>query len=349
MTLSDIQQSFYTRSFNPEVIGDWLIGISLIIAALVVFLGIRAIRARRIRYSPHGIITDPQMIRNIIRTAFDQRRPFEVQVASQTGQRRPTLRCAPEYLAQTNLTLEINGLKSLSNRWLGRSVHVFFRISLHKEFTYYTFSSTIDGIFLPRQGVCHITLTMPQRLENRQKRSFLRMTPPPEFLMGAALWYGETLPQPQSMDDISLWPAPKQLFIPDKARQFEILDLSAGGVRLGVPARILYKNALQFKVSEVCVLLIDLFDPEHSKRLRFWLQCRIQNVWIEHPSGDARLGMQFRSWGRPRDGQEHGENAGGIEWLRLSASNEVEPLGNWIMRRHLEIFREHPADGSKQA
>jgi hypothetical protein len=33
-----------------------------------------------------------------------------------------------------------------------------------------------------------------------------------------------------------------------------------------------------------------------------------------------------------------------MEWLRLPSSNEVEPIGNWIMRRHLEIFRDLPPD-----
>lgn len=345
MTLSDIQQSFYARTFNLESISNWIFGLATIVCLILLFLGIKAFIARRVRYQPHGTVTEPQVVSKIIRTAFDQRRPFEVQIATDSGERRPTLRCAPEYLGKTSLTLEINGLKSLSNKWLGRAIHVFFRVQDPKgAFTYYTFPSTIDGIFLPREGVCHITLPMPEQLENRQKRSFLRMEPPSELLMGAALWYGENMPTPEKLDDIGKWASPTLLLLPGKSRQFEIMDLSAGGVRLGIPSRVLRIEQLQFKMGEQLVMLVDLFDPEQSRRIRFWVQCRIQNVWLEHPSGDARLGMQFQAWAKPKETTEYGEYAGGIEWLRLSGSNEVEILGNWIMRRHLELFRELPQD-----
>ncbi len=343
MTLSDIQQSFYSRAFDLQAVETWLLGLSIVVAAMVVYLIVRAIRSRRIRYFPHGSITDTRMIQQILRQAFDQRRPFEVQVQADSGQRRPTLRCSPEYMSQNSFTVEISGLKSLSEKWLGRSISVFFRILLDKEYTYYTFASRIESIHHPRQGICHITLPMPTSLENRQKRSFLRMAPPPEFLMGAALWHGDNLPTPEKLSDVTLWPRPQLLHIPDRMVQFQILDLSAGGIRLSVPSKTMRSLELQFNSLDPFMLMLDLFDPENSKRLRFWMQCRAQNVWVDHNSRDVHMGLQFQSWARPREGAEVTKQ-GGVEWLRLSSSHEVEPIGNWIMRRHLELFRDAPDD-----
>ena len=343
MTLSDIQQSFYSRAFDIKSVESWLLGLTVAVVAIMLYLAYKAIQARRIRYFPHGSITDARMIQRIIRQAFDQRRPFEVQVQTDAGQRRPTLRCSPEYIGQNSFTVEISGLKTLSEKWLGRSIAVFFRIQIDGEFTYYTFASRIDGIHHPQQGVCHITLPMPSSLENRQKRSFLRMAPPPEFLIGAALWHGDNLPPPEKLGDVTLWPRPQLLHIPERMVQFQVLDLSAGGIRLSVASKVMRGLQLHFNASDQFILMLDLFDPETSKRLRFWMQCRAQNVWVEHGSRDAHMGLQFQSWARPREGTESAK-PGGVEWLRLSSAHEVEPIGNWIMRRHLELFRDTPDD-----
>jgi hypothetical protein len=343
MTLSDIKQSFYTRSFDIAGIENWLSGLALICVLLVAFILYRAIKARRVRYNPYGRIGDAKLIREIMQTAFDQRRPFEVQMWMEAGQRRPTLRCSPKYLGQDNFTIEINGLKSLSDRWIGRQVAVFFRIMSGKDFTYYTFTSCIDGIHMPGQDTCHVTLPMPERLENRQKRSFLRITPPKEFFMGGALWHGANMPPPEKLGEISAWPRPRLLCIPDRLEQFRVLDLSAGGARLRISQEVALAHSLHANSVEQVILMLDLFDPEQRRRLRFWLRCRVQRVWIEHASRDIYMGLQCLAWARPKE-RPHRHSPAGIEWLRLSGANEVEPLGNWVMRRHLELFREHPPE-----
>ena len=343
-TLSSIQESFFSRTFNIDAVSEWLWGVAVIAVILTAIILVRAFLARRVRYNPFGTITEGRAIRTIMRAAFDQRRPFEVQFQTEAGQKRPTLRCAPEYLGKDSLTLEVSGLKSLSDKWINRPVVVFFRILLAKEFTYYTFSSHVSGIHMPRQGICHIPLPIPDSLENRQKRSFLRISPPREFLLGAAIWQGETLPSPGKMNEITAWPRPKLLLIPDRVEQFQVLDISAGGARISIAHSVARLLKLHFNAAEHLMIMLDLFDPEQNRRLRFWMECRVQNAWVEHSSRDLHIGIQFLSWARPRESADYEDTGGGIEWLRLSSSNEVEALGNWIMRRHLELFRENPFD-----
>lgn len=338
MTLTDIQQSFYTRSFDAASIRWWLVGLGAVILCLIAFQLAKILRAGRVKYSPHGSIADPKMIRNIIRAAYDQRRPFEVQVQTEPGRRRPFLRCAPEHFSSDSLTFEVSGLKTLSDHWLNRPVTVFFRILVGKELTYYTFLSRISGITLPAPDICHITLSLPTRLENRQKRSFLRITPPLEFFPGAAIWYGDHFPKSEALSDITVWPRPRLFFLPERLEQFSLIDLSAGGARIRVPGQVVKNFQLQFNTAQRLILMLDLFDPDQKKRFRYWLECRVQNVRAEHGNRDVHLGVQFLSWARAREIAAP-EHAACIDWLKLSSSNEVEPVGNWIMHRHLEMFR----------
>ncbi len=340
MTLSEIQQSFYSRTFDIEAISNLLAGVAIIAVLIIAYLIFTTIRGRRIRYKPHGSVTDEKQIWEIFHKAFEQRRPFEVQIQADAGRRRPTIRCSPEYMGQHSLTVEINGLHKLSDRWLNRAVMVFFRVRIGKLFTYYTFASRIGSIHMPRQGVCHITLPLPSSLENRQKRAFLRITPPHDLILGAALWSGKNMPEPELLTEITNWPQPTLLFLPNQIQQVHLLDISAGGIRLSIANPVVRGHNLEFFLTEQLIIMLDLFAPEQDKRLRFWLLCRIQNIWREYASRDIHIGLQFKAWGRPKEVADYGEQAGGIEWLRLSPSLEVEPMGNWIMRRHLELFRE---------
>ncbi len=345
MTLSEFQHSLTTRSFDVEFITLSLAGLGTVCAAIAAVILVRSLLARRVRYTPHGSVTDPRIIRQTFRLAFDQRRPFEIQVQTDGNERRPTLRCAPDSLGADVLVVEINGIRSLSSKWLGKALTVYFRVNVDGKFIYYTFSSHIASITAPRPGVCHITLPMPSTLDNRQKRSFLRMAPPLEYLPGAAVWHAESMPAPENYSDLAKWPPPLLLLLPGQSDHFNILDLSAGGCRLFFPGETLRRFGLEFTNIEQIILMLDLLDPESGKHLRFWLLCRIQSAWPSEKGRGVNVGMQFAAWGKPRE-TILPESPGAIEWLRLSSAREVESIGNWIMRRHLEMFRDIPAEAS---
>jgi hypothetical protein len=347
MTLTDVQHFFSLPPLNAEGIRIWLwtIGISCL-TILVVFI-IKTVIAYRTRRRPGGFIDDDRTVRSVLHTAFDQRATFEVQVKTASGQRRPTLNCIPDRIAPSYISLELNGLKNLSDRWIGRALTVFFRVTVtrngKKEIVFYTFSSAISGIKQQAPGICRIALPFPHSLENKQKRAFLRISPPPSCLMGSAIWHNESMPMPDRLHDISLWPAPSLLYLPCIAEQFVIVDLSAGGARIGLSASIMNERHMQFNAIEQLILMVDLLDPENGERLRLWLHSRIQSVWVDHTSRMTNLGLQCLAWARPRPREQAipGE-PGSLEWLRVSLASEIEPLGKWIMRRHIELFRDHP-------
>ena len=111
-----------------------------------------------------------------------------------------------------------------------------------------------------------------------------------------------------------------------------------------IPHDVARSFGLHFSAVENVIVLLDLFDPENGKRLRWWMRCRIQSVWVDLPRRDIHLGLQFQAWAKPREARSDADTGGELEWLRMSSSSEVEPIGNWIMRRHLEMFRDIPGN-----
>ncbi len=344
--LEQIRDSIFGRNFPFAEYGLLLGMVALVFLIALVFGIIALVQMRRARYYPHGHVVDPAEIRDIVREAFDQRRPFEIQLqAEDQNARRPTLRCAPQSMGGGTITLDLgSGVKMLSDSWIGKKINVYFRVGIHREFIYYTFASQIRDFHSHPTENSSIDITFPAMLDNRQKRAFLRMLPPADLVLGMALWHSWTMPTPEKIHDLVLWPRPLLLLVPGRMEQFKLLDLSAGGLRLAIPAAIMAQHELEFSSIDSMIVMLDLYDPEQEKRLRFWMQCRVQNTWSEGAGRATNVGAQFRSWARPKDGVTSAEGASILEWLRLSSSFEVEPIGNWVMRRHLEIYRDIPAD-----
>ncbi len=340
--LQQIQSHFVNRAFDVTSATPWLLAVGFLCVVLITFFVVKLIRDRNRRYAPLDRVTDAGQVRAILRDSFEQRRPFEIQVAAENFTRRPTIRCSPDAIGTDTISLELTGIQSLSDNWLGRVVSVYFRTKIKGQFIYYTFPSSIKGIYIPKQGLCVISLEFPQYLDNRQKRSFLRISPPVEYLLGAALWPETSMPEPEKLGNLALWPRPKLLILPGTAEQFTIMDISAGGARLHIPYSAISEHGLEFSTVSQVMFMLDLQDTQQGKQLRLWLLCRIQSVWQEGASKNIQIGLQFLSWARPRAAADQTLQGSALEWLRLSSSNEVEPLGNWIMRRHLELFRELP-------
>jgi hypothetical protein len=181
-------------------------------------------------------------------------------------------------------------------------------------------------------------------METKQKRAALRIPPPKEFLIESAIWCGKTMPQGEQFHDITTWLAPKLLLRPGNKEQFQFMDISANGARIHIPGTVFRTLDLHFSANEQLLLALDLLDPEYNKGLRFWMQCLVQSAWVNRATRIMDVGLQFSSWARLRKnvpGNPPKTDPAAIEWLHLPSANGIETLGNWIMRRHLELFRKN--------
>jgi hypothetical protein len=315
----------------------------MISAAVIFIFGIialvRNLFLRRQVFIPAGWIAAPRVVRGLLNNAIVQRSTFEVQFTDKAQSGHPIIRCTPDSFGQDDLSLQVYGISGIAGGWIGREIACYFRINIKDQSVYYTFNTGIIGAENKERGLTLLWVKMPERMQNRQKRAFLRLSPPPELLLGSAVWFGPNLPADDNLDSMNNWVKPNLALLPNRAPQFYIKDLSAGGLRLRIPNSAgpeAENSGYNFSVSESIIVLLDLHDPDSDRKIRFWLKCRIQNVLGDFKGQNIELGMQINAWAVPR------ERGPALEWLRLTSDNEVAPLGNWIVRRHMEQFRANP-------
>ena len=334
-SLHGIQESLGVTSTHTDITRILLvIGVIMLLGAIVGLW--RYYREHTRKLTPLGWIDSQKQIRHIIGSAVRHRSTFELQFPHRGVQRRPILRCAPDDITSSGLVLEANGIKNVARNWTDRLVNCYFKINVKGQHIYYAFSTTIKQVEIKTRGRCSLTLYMPERLENRQKRAFLRIIPPEEYLLGAAFWVGRHMPQLENLPQMQKWPKPAMVMLPGKKEQFSISDISAGGARISIPRKEMLEADLELGVAEQAVLIVDLLNPDTRARMRFWLHCRVQNFAAQYDTHNIEAGLQFLAWASPSEDQTE------LEWFKIGRSLEVDLLGNWIIRRHLELFRDNP-------
>ena len=334
-TLRDVKWYFFDRQFYLDEVSGMVMAIAALVFLLICGLVYTAVKNRRKPYVPQDWITNAKDIYDTIQTAFDQRAHFALHFNPGKSAKRPALQCVGDRIDHNYMILEVLGLKSLSKRWVGREFEGFFQLLEKGQPRYLAFFGVIENIFA-QDTCCFLRTLLPYKLETRQKRSYLRIVPPEEYMLGAAIWCGDAFPTPDQRLRIASWQKPTLVLLPAVLHQFSIRDISAGGMRVHIDAGQIPVDHTVFNANREIMLMLDLWDPDKQQRLRCWMESRVQNPVVDIKSGGLNLGIQFRSWARPKD--DEGDND--LEWLRLSSSGEIESLGNWIMRRHLEFFRE---------
>ena len=331
--LEEIQRHFLGRSFTLGVADETLFMAGGIAGVLVLGMLIAYLRPKK-PYVPLDWVTDPVAIHNLLLHALNLRAKFELQFSSEDNSRRPALRCSGVDVEGNELVLEASGLTTFSEQWAGKSIDCFFMTTEREGNAFYVFSAIIATIRVTGD-LCRIRLKLPERIELRQKRSCLRITPPNEYMLGAAIWRGLDMPEDDIRSDIARWAKPSLALLPSFREDFSVHDISSGGIRLRLPRHILAHEMEYIHISTQFILMLDLWDPDKVARARYWMLCRMQSPALDFETKGMDIGVQFLSWAKPKD-------AGSSEllWLRSGSSGEVEPLGNWIMRRHLEYFRE---------
>lgn len=335
-SLALIQENL-SSSINPNDVTRIALIVAIIVLLAALFALWRYYRDPSRNMTPLGWIDSPKQIQQILHNAVRYRSTFELQFPHRGVQRRPILTCTPDNLAASGLILEAEGIKNIARNWTDRPVNCYFKVNIKGQHIYYAFSTRIRRVEIKPRGRCAMTLYMPERMENRQKRAFLRITPPKEYMLGAAMWMGRHMPALEDLPHMERWTKPALVLLPGKdKKQFEVSDISAGGARLTIPRQEMLLAELEIGIAENLVLILDLLNPDDRSRIRFWLHARVQNFAAQYDTHNIEAGVQFLAWASPKEDQTE------LEWFKVNRSLEVDLLGNWIIRRHLELFRDHP-------
>ena len=86
-------------------------------------------------------------------------------------------------------------------------------------------------------------------------------------------------------------------------------------------------------MGERYLVLLKLLNPEDQTTDKLWCMSRVQNRFEDFETRTLELGLRFLAVGTPTDDEEPWMN-----WDKVGADG-IQGLGNWIQRRHLELFR----------
>ncbi|NCC26307.1 MAG: PilZ domain-containing protein [Deltaproteobacteria bacterium] len=279
-----------------------------------------------------GRIVDPGEMNDILSTAMNLRSRIEMAFYSRSGGRRHVY-CSLAGLTETALRLELPANVRPDDRWIGRQVTCYFKIQLTKQNpVFYTFSTEVlttptSGIGLPL-----VDLARPMAIDLGQKRRHLRIDPPTRLIQGIMLW-----PVKQRADyglegDVNAWPQPLAKSKPGTA-DIVIKDISAGGIHLEFDRHVL--QAWNPGKGTDCFIRLALTVPSQTKPLVFFLVGRVVNVFDDVQGGVLSTGIQFTHQGRRPDPERPV-----LAWSEVSSEDGLGELGNWVLRRHLELYRE---------
>ncbi len=328
--LQTVIDSFSGTGFSSEGLDFilWTLGIALGLFVLSHYLN----RYRRARAKDSGDwISKPENILEIFQQALRERSRFEVSFASGNLRRRTT-HCALIDVSNDVMVLEPPLNTAFSSKMEGREMRAFFGISSAKspnEHIYYTSVSQLLEVERISPDLVHLKLKLPLRLSVSQKRDHLRLSPPLKYLGEVAMWPDnaecrirfESLAL-NGVDELT------------DSIKYRIINLSAGGMSLEVVypsrTRLISETA---GVGEECFLFFNLLRPESDIQEDYFFTARVRHRL--ELGMTVKLGLKFLQRVYP-DPLEEGK----LHW-EIVGPDGVSDLADWVMLRHLELFREH--------
>ena len=332
--LDNISRGFQFGRHDLQNAPTLVATLAIIIVALTSIIIVMHIRQHRRRYVPQDLVKEPSQILDLLRDTVDQRSRFELLLSGRGGV-LPAY-CSPIKVTNNTFTLECDSLKDFSGNLDGREVTAFFRVTENKQQLGFGFTTTITAM-RPLNQNWIIELNLPTLIDRRQKRGYLRVNPPKEYVQGIAVWNDPTDETGHIPKDVREWGKPLMAYIPSKLSQVQLNNISAGGMRLTVPLQSYKDMGLEFNLSNRFAVLLELKEVgETDQRLRFWTLCRIQNYYTDFTTQGVEIGLQFMFHAKPQEA----EQPTFLYWTQLPEGGEIEAIGNWSMLYHLEAFRE---------
>lgn len=328
------------RGFGGSGLGETgklilIIVLALLVILLALITAFNVIRNKLLaRDIPSGWILGRTEIKAILDKAVRSRATMEMRFLPSDRSRKSTY-CAPMDLTAESLVLEMTAAGSVGRAWIDRPVECFFRLR-HKrdQYLHYAFTSTIVGIRKTEQDIALLSLELPRKVELHQKRAFLRVDPPQQYLLGLALWPEPTARHPDTRANIKRWGKPSLIMDPGRGdNPVSIINLSAGGIRLFCRHLQIKRTDVTFAIAGRFLLMLDIYDPELAKKRRYWFACRVQNLYEDFETRNQEVGLQFTEVGWLQEGDDRL-----LEWRPVEDAG-VESLAAWVMKRHLELYR----------
>ena len=339
---ADVQRTFAGHGTTPELLANLLTLAFLLGAAIVLgCLFSRWIAKRRVDPFASTWITGRENIQGLLDLALGQRVRFDLLLINKKGRRR-FIACALVSCGPDGATLELSEVVHLPQECLGQTVDIFFRLTTEEPElpAFLSFKAEITGLATSDHDSTLFTVDLPDRMELRQKRSRLRISPPFKLVKRLALW-------PEHLDEegaLSVnpkdWGKPLLYLDPKNLRAVRILDISGGGMRIECQQAAASSANLDLSRPERLLggnFFIDLrlHDPRTSSLLHLLLHAKVKSATVNNAKQLLVMGLSFTA--------EAGNNPdlpGMVVWRHLQGDASVEGIDNWVFKRHLDLHRE---------
>ncbi|MEW5772631.1 MAG: hypothetical protein AB1916_03830 [Thermodesulfobacteriota bacterium] len=334
--LQSIQEKFNLGGTEESLhIVAWTLAVALVLAGTGILVNQLVIR-RRYRLVPSNWITRKEDIRNVFELAVTQRSKIELGF-TRRDKARQTTACVLSDLTAENLLLDLSDFIEVHHGWIGRTFECFFRIQTGKtpgQMNFYTFNAEVVGVKKLADGSTQLTLGMPDHVVLQQKRIHMRLEPPTQYVLGLALWPQQLDDKARPVTNVRVWGRPPLVMVPGKTGgALRLVNVSASGLRVEVAYEARKEAGLELEIGQYLNLLLTLHEPQTKAVLKHWLIARVQNRYEDFSSKELEVGVRIVGVGKRQAGSAE------IAW-RKAPEDGLPELENWVVRRHLEIFRE---------
>jgi hypothetical protein len=158
---------------------------------------------------------------------------------------------------------------------------------------------------------------------HNQRRYNVRIPVSKRDIGNFRMWYGKLAGSPGDLHD----PQRKMQWLPIPHEEVEIMDISAGGMHLGIASA---SSTLESLARRELLLLNGEFDVKGKNLPPLAIVGSIIRLLREDNHAWARLGVQFRRWAMVRKGE--------LNWLPLGEQDGIAPLGSWVFQNILSRY-----------
>ncbi|EKO38305.1 MAG: PilZ domain-containing protein [Solidesulfovibrio magneticus str. Maddingley MBC34] len=273
-------------------------------------------------------MTSPAAPRRLLEEAMAQRSRCHLTLPENVVGLK-NLDCAILESSTRGVLLESVGKAAAGPHWVGLDVKGYFRLVIKRQTLdeiYYTFDSRIKAAAASPAGLARLRLVEPERLVFGQRRKSLRLEPDVARLREAFFWrYDKSAGF--SLDYPALRSAD---FRNGRAR---LVNLSAGGLGLGVSAALAGPRGIEAAKGDRLVVRLELDEPRATTAGDFWMVAKVCHVAASGGGGDLQFGLQFLASGNldPKVGK--------IRWQPVEG-NVIPELADILYYWHLDRHRE---------
>lgn len=331
---------FRNPSLSPSQVILLLTLFAIVAVAIVVARFIFKYRLARAVYIPAGDIREPGKILQVLDQCIVRRNKLEFKIVGRQNGGQ-IVSGMPVEIRGGHIILDLSVRFSQAQiKLTGERIHCYFKVRQENKDIFFNFFSSIDRAGPGDGGFLELAVALPDVLIAGQKRNFLRIDPPRDFILELALW-------PEYIDsatdwkiDIDAFPEPILSNEEDTPHILDLSDISAGGTKLIIDRASLSKSGLSLAKGTRFMLRLNLWDPVEQQELPIWLICRTQQYTSVAGELEATLGVQFIAWSQLKN-----PDVRKLSWRRLDHDDdEVPPLGNWVAKRYLEHYRKTMVD-----